>query len=85
MKGSTLTVVDSDLGQIPAGTTLEVEKDRTNQFTDRRVLTVRPTTNLEGRIEGSTIQIFQMPDNTKDVWKEIVVGRDSDTILISKS
>ena len=81
-EANTLEVIDSKLNQIPVGATLTVTRDHTNQFTNRRVLTVETeaeTSHLGG------FQIFQMTDGseTKDVWTEICVGRDSDTIAVN--
>jgi hypothetical protein len=82
---TTLTVIDSKDGHIPEGTTLRVEDSHTNQFTGRTVLTVLPTPTPEDRVEGSTIQVYQMPDSTKDVYTEIVVYRESDTITVKRN
>jgi len=77
----TLTVVDSDLEQIEAGTQLTVERDHVNQFTNRRTLTVDADPLPNDRV--GSFQIMRTPTMTKDVWKEVVVGRDSDTIVVS--
>lgn len=79
---ATLEVVDSDLGKIEAGTTLEVTGDHTNQFTDKRTLNVKATPLPENRVSG--FQIMRTPDMTKDTWKEICVCGESETIVVSE-
>lgn len=77
---TTMNVIDSNLGRIPEGTTLTVTRDHTNQYTGRRVLTVEADPMPEGRI--SSFQL--LATDTKDVFKEIVTGREGDTLLVSK-
>lgn len=85
MVGKTLTVIDSNLGEVPVGAELEVLDESTNQFTGRHVLNVKSDKQIGKNLHHSQneFQIFQMPDSTKDVWTEIVVGRDSDTFVVS--
>lgn len=79
MRGTTLTVIDSDHGAIPEGTTLTVEGVHKNQFTDRFTITV----SAEGDGRTGNFQLYRMPDTPKDVYHEIVVGRESDTVCVS--
>lgn len=80
MESETLTVVDSDLGRIPAGTELTVTKHRINEFTGDETITVEADPVPDDRL--GPIDMF--PTDTKDVLKEIVVGRESDTVVVKR-
>ena len=83
MKGSTLTVVDSDLGHFETDTHMKVTRHHINQFGGRETINVEIPSHES--VDGKSIfaQFYKM--ETKDVWKEIVVGRDSDTILVKQA
>jgi hypothetical protein len=72
MTENTLTVEESTHGIIPEGTTLTVHSDRTNQFSDRRVLTVSADCDIPNVVEGGRLQLHKMPEDS--YWTEIHVG-----------
>ena len=81
MKGSTLTIVDSHLNHLSVGTEMTVTRHHTNQFTGRETITCEP---VNGDKVGSHLGSCQfIVTDTKDVLKEIVVGRESDTIAVN--
>lgn len=56
---------------IPEGTTFTVIRDHTNQFTERRVLTLEiEDTEIVNRV--GSLQVYQKPEDS--VWTEIHVG-----------
>jgi len=81
MKGSTLTIVDSHHNHFDAGTEMVVTRHHVNQFTGRETINAEP---VNGDKLGSHLGMCQfIVTDTKDVLKEIVVGRESDTIAVN--
>jgi len=68
----TLTVTNSEHSIIPEGTTLTVHRDQTNQFSDRRTLTVSADTEIPNRTADSRFQVYRT--DSSDAWTEIHVG-----------
>jgi len=77
----TLTVVDSNLNNIEVGTKMEVTNHHVNEFGLRETITAEPVNSDKIGSHIGSCQ-FNVTD-TKDVLKEIVVGKKSDTIVVS--
>lgn len=69
-----VTVATSQYDIIPEGTTLTVKRDHTNQFSDKRVLTLSWGESLDvpNRRTSTEAQYYKHPED--DVWTEIHVG-----------
>lgn len=72
MEEMSLTVANSQHNIIPEGTTLTVTRDHTNQFTDRRILTLEIPESVDVPNRAGSLQVFTTPD--MDAWTEIHVG-----------
>jgi hypothetical protein len=75
-----VTIADSQRGNVPEGETTLVD-EHTNQFTERHVLTLEAP---EGSDHLGQLQVYRMPDFPEGVYREIVVGRESDQFRIER-
>lgn len=84
MEEAKATVADSTHGIIPEGTTFNVMRDSTNQFTDRRVLTLEipPAVDIPNR--SGSLQVYTKPGMNR--WTEIHVGlsREHESITLAE-
>jgi hypothetical protein len=76
-----VSIVESETGDIPEGFTAPIVDEHTNQFTDRHVIKIEADDSLD---HVGIVQLYRLPHFDEGVYREIVVGRESDEVRLNR-